>query len=224
MKTLVTIISIALILGCNTPKDEKTEIITSVLSEEIKIDSLGLEKIFADSSLKSVNASEILELTQNLADTSLFSGLDDGFLRLDSIKKAGGYENYLSHLDIGMYKDIRAIHYKDLSIGDTKTVKLWGFDYSSYEACPYANGKVVFVSVFENGKNTACVPFCYFQNWADAPFYENLKTNSILDKDGNLTLTEHQINGGVDEKDKDYSSQGTSKLQLKLENGVFRRL
>lgn len=215
MKTLIAIVSIALILGCNTQKDDKT-ILISTISEEIKLDSLRLEKIFADSTLKSVDASEILDLTKNLADTSLFAGLGEGFLRLDSIKKAGGYENYVSHLDIGMYKEIRAVHYKDIELGSGKTLKMWGFDYQTYEACPYANGKVILVSSFKDGKNVGCVPFAYFHNWADAPFYDNYKTSSVLDTNGNLSISETVNSGGMDDKEKEYQNKTTSKYEYKL--------
>ncbi|MBP6620571.1 MAG: hypothetical protein KAX81_05135 [Leadbetterella sp.] len=221
MKTLITIVSIALILGCNTQKDDKT-ILISTISEEIKLDSLRLEKIFADSTLKSVDASEILDLTKNLADTSLFAGLGEGFLRLDSIKKAGGYENYVSHLDIGMYKEIRAVHYKDIELGSGKTLKMWGFDYQTYEACPYANGKVILVSSFKDGKNVGCVPFAYFHNWADAPFYDNYKTSSVLDTNGNLSISETVNSGGMDDKEKEYQNKTTSKYEYKLVDGVLK--
>jgi hypothetical protein len=221
MKTLITIVSIALILGCNTQKDDKT-ILTSTISEEIKLDSLRLEKIFADSTLKSVDASEILDLIKNLADTSLFAGLGEGFLRLDSIKKTGGYENYVSHLDIGMYKEIRAVHYKDIELGSGKTLKMWGFDYQTYEACPYANGKVILVSSFKDGKNVGCVPFAYFHNWADAPFYDNYKTSSVLDTNGNLSISETVNSGGMDDKEKEYQNKTTSKYEYKLVDGVLK--
>lgn len=221
MKTLITIVSIALILGCNTQKDDKT-ILISTISKEIKLDSLRLENIFADSTLKSVDASEILDLTKNLADTSLFAGLGEGFLRLDSIKKAGGYENYVSHLDIGMYKEIRAVHYKDIELGSGKTLKMWGFDYQTYEACPYANGKVILVSSFKDGKNVGCVPFAYFHNWADAPFYDNYKTSSVLDTNGNLSISETVNSGGMDDKEKEYQNKTTSKYEYKLVDGVLK--
>lgn len=183
---------------------------------EIKLDSIGIENFFADSTLKNISASEIKNLTQNLSDTSLFAGIDDGFLRLDSIKKAGGYENYLSKLDIGMYKDIRAVHFKDINLSKAVSLKLWGFDYSSYEACPYSNGKVVFISKFVDGKNVECIPFSYFNNWADAPFYENFKTISVFDKNAKLSVVEYQISGGVDEKDKEYTNKATLKREFKL--------
>jgi hypothetical protein len=216
MKSQIAVLFLILLIGCTSKKEDKTGFVSNTPLEEIRLDSLGIEKIFADSSLMVINASEIKDLTQNLADTSLFAGLDDGFIRLDSIKKAGGYEDYLSKLDIGMYKDIRAIYYKKYDISASKSLNLWGFDYSSYEACPYANGKVIFVNTVENGKNVSCVPFAYFHNWADAPFYENFRTNSFLDKNGNVTINEIVNSGGVDEKDKEYRNTNSSKFQHTL--------
>ena len=212
----------AFLFGCNNKKDSKTELTADTISDEIKIDSLVLEKIFSDATLKLVNASEIKELTKNLPDTSLFAGLEEGFLRLDSIKMAGGYVEYVSHLDIGMYKDIVAIMYKDLNLGSGNYLKIWGFDYQTYEACPYANGKVILVSSFKNGKNVACVPFAYFHNWADAPFYDNYKTSSVLDKMGNLTIIESVNSGGMDEKEKEYQNKSTSTYRYKLVDGVLK--
>lgn len=222
MKRLLTIIAIAILLGCNNKKDSKTELTADTISEEIKIDSLVLEKIFSDATLKLVYASEIKELTKNLADTSLFAGLGEGFLRLDSLKMAGAYEEYVSHLDIGMYKDIAAIMYKDLNLGSGNILKIWGFDYQTYEACPYANGKVILFSSFKDGKNVGCVPFAYFHNWADAPFYDNYKTSSVLDKMGNLTINETIRSGGLDEKEIEFNNISTSKYHYKLVDGVLK--
>jgi hypothetical protein len=221
MRALISIFSIAILLGCNSKKDKKTEI-TNAISEEIKIDSLVLENIFSDATLKLVNASEIYELTKNLPDTSLFAGLGEGLLRLDSIKMAGAYADYVSHLDIGMYKDIKAVVYKDLDLGEGNVLKIWGFDYQTYEACPYANGKVILISSFKDGKNVGCVPFAYFHNWADAPFYDSYKTNSVLDKMGNLTIIETVNSGGMDEKEKEYQNKSTSTFRYKLVDGVLK--
>lgn len=215
MKKVVFLLLFGFLVSCNSNKTEQRSSPEQTLTE-IKLDSLGIENFFADSTLKNISASEIKDLTQNLPDTSLFAGLDDGFLRLDSIKKAGGYENYLSKLDIGMYKDIRAVHFNDIKLSNSASLKFWGFDYSSYEACPYSNGKVVFISKFVDGKNVECVPFSYFHNWADAPFYENFKTNSMFDKNAKLSVVEYQVSGGHDEKDKEYTNKATVKRELKM--------
>ena len=216
MKKVVLLLLFGFLVSCNSNKTEQSSLPEQTLSE-IKLDSLGIENFFADSTLKNISASEIKDLTQNLPDTSLFAGLDDGFLRLDSIKKAGEYENYLSKLDIGMYKDIRGVHFKDIKLSNSASLKLWGFDYSSYEACPYSNGKVVFISKFVNGKNVECVPFSYFHNWADAPFYENFKTNSVFDENAKMSVVEYQVSGGVDEKDKEYTNKATVKREFKMD-------
>lgn len=215
MKKVALLFLLTFLVSCNSSKTEQNNLPVETLTE-IKLDSLGIENFFADSTLKNILATEIKDLTQNLPDTSLFAGIDDGFLRLDSIKKAGDYENYLSKLDIGMYKDIRGVHFKDIKLSNSTSLKFWGFDYSSYEACPYSNGKVVFISKFVNGKNVECVPFSYFHNWADAPFYENFKTNSVLDKNAKMSVIEYQVSGGVDEKENEYQNTSSKKLQYTM--------
>jgi len=221
VKNIIFFFFFFIIFSCNTQKAEETQAEGQTLTE-IKLDSLGLEKIFADSTLKNIVATEIMGLTQNLSDTSIFAGLGEGFLRLDSLKKAGGYENYVSHLDIGMYKDIRTVSYKNLSLGEGNILRIWGFVYQTYEACPYANGKVILVSSFKDGKNVGCVPFAYIHNWADAPFYDHYKTISILDKMGNLTINETENSGGLDEKEKEYRNKSTSTYRYKLVDGVLK--
>lgn len=215
MRKVALLLLVAFLVSCNSKKTEQSSLPEQTLPE-IKLDSLGIENFFADSTLKNISASEIKDLTQNLPDTSLFAGLDDAFLGLDSIKKAGGYENYLSKLDIGMYKDIRAVHFRDINLSNSASLKLWGFEYSSYEACPYSNGKVVFISKFVDGKNVECVPLSYFHNWADAPFYENFKTSSVFDKNANVSVVEYQVSGGVDEKDKEYTNKASLKREYKM--------
>ncbi|CAN1561297.1 hypothetical protein MCERE19_02653 [Spirosomataceae bacterium] len=215
MKKVALLLLSVFVVCCNSNKNEQSSSAEQILPE-IKLDSIGIENFFADITLKNISASKIKNLTQNLSDTSLFAGIDDGFLRLDSIKKAGGYENYLSKLDIGMYKDIRAVHFKDINLSKAVSLKLWGFDYSSYEACPYSNGKVVFISKFVDGKNVECIPFSYFNNWSDAPFYESFRTLSVLTKDGFIVIKEFNSNGGLDVNDKEYVNRSTNIIRRSI--------
>lgn len=52
----------------------------------MSIDSLGLEKIFADSSLSSISPAEMNFLAEKLPDTSLFAGLNLSYSKIDSLK------------------------------------------------------------------------------------------------------------------------------------------
>ena len=222
MKTIILLVLTAVVFACNSAKKDEKNVQSTLISEEISLDSLALDKIFADSTMKNLEPDEVKSLVKDLEDTSIFYGLTDSFLKIDSLKKSGKYEEYVSKLDIGMFKDIKAIQYKDFDLGNGKSLKIWGYGYDSYEACPYTNGKVLFVSTFEKGKSLTCIPFAYYQNWADAPMYENFKSNSILHKDGSLTIEEFNTSGGTDEKDKEYVNKSTNKFQKNLIEGVIK--
>jgi hypothetical protein len=200
--------------GCGTKA--KNETIVTLQVAEMKIDSIALESIFLDSSLTKISSLEASSLCGSLPDTSEYFELLNSFRRLDSLKSAGKYENYISSLDIGMYKDITGILLKDISVSEAKILRVWGINYNSYEACPYFGGKVLFIGTIENNKTTAYVPFAYIKTSADAPFYENFSTSSTLKPNGKVLINETHEAGGVDEKDKAYIEKRNAKIEYSV--------
>lgn len=216
MRITLFIFATITLFACSQ-KDNKKEIQYAGI-QEMSIDSLGLEKIFADSSLSSISPAEMNFLAEKLPDTSLFAGLNLSYSKIDSLKKVGGYENYISKLDIGMIKDIRVFRVKTDTVSADKILTFWGIGYNSYEACPYSNAKVILVTINEKGKNTACHPVAYFYDWADAPFYENYIATAKISKEGQLEIVEEHISGGVDDNDKEYADNKTNTIIIKLWN------
>ncbi len=214
MRIILIILAAIAIFSCSQ-KDNKKEIQYAGI-QEMSIDSLGLEKIFADSTLPVISPAEMNSLVEKLPDTSLFAGLNLSYGKMDSLKKAGKYEDYLSKLDIGMIKDIRVFRLKTDTVSADKVLKFWGIGYNSYEACPYSNAKVILVTINEKGKNTACHPVAYFYDWADAPFYENYEATAKISKAGQLQIIEEHISGGVDDNDKEYTNNKMNKYQKTL--------
>lgn len=214
MKYLLLIFWGFTLWGCGTKAKKETHV--SLQVAEMKIDSIALESIFLDSSLTKISSLEASSLWGFLPDTSEYFELLNSFRRLDSLKSAGKYENYISNLDIGMYKDITGILLKDISVSEAKKLRVWGINYSSYEACPYFGGKVLFISTIENNKTTACVPFAYIKTSADAPFYENFSTKSTLKPNGKVLINETHEAGGVDEKDKAYIDKRNAKIEYSV--------
>lgn len=214
MKYLLLIFWGFTLWGCGTKTKKETGVILQVA--EFKIDSLALESIFSDSSLTKISSLEVSSLSEFLSDTSEYFELLNRFRRLDSLKSAGKYENYISNLDIGMYKDITGILLKDISVSEAKILRVWGINYNSYEACPYFGGKVLFISTIENNKTIACVPFAYIKTSADAPFYENFSTKSTLKPNGKVLINEAIEAGGIDEKDKEYIEKQNTKIEYSV--------
>ncbi|MCP9767978.1 hypothetical protein EGI22_08640 [Lacihabitans sp. LS3-19] len=221
MKSIYFLLFIGIFNACNTPKNETKETIS--FQEEIKLDSLALENIFADSTLKNLSVDEINVLSETLIDTSEFFGLKASFIQIDSAKKMGKYEEFLSKLDIGVFKDIKSVLFKEYDLGDSKSLKFWGYDFSTFDACPYTNGKVILVSTFINGKNTSCTPFSYYQNWADAPFYNSVRADGELLKNGDFKISLTESEGGVDESEKEYNTKTNSELRYNFKDGKYAK-
>ena len=211
--TLFLFAAIAL-FACSQKDNKKDNNYAGI--QEMSIDSLGLEKIFANSTLPVLSPAEMNALIEKLPDTSLFAGLNHSYSKIDSLKKVGGYEDYISKLDIGMIKDIRVFRVKTDTVSADKILTFWGIGYNSYEACPYSNAKVILVTINEKGKNTACHPVAYFYDWADAPFYENYIATAKISKEGQLEIVEEHISGGVDDNDKEYADNKTNTIIIKL--------
>lgn len=211
--TLFLFAAIAL-FACSQKDNKKDNNYAGI--QEMSIDSLGLEKIFANSTLPVLSPAEMNALIEKLPDTSLFAGLNHSYSKIDSLKKVGGYEDYISKLDIGMIKDIRVFRVKTDTVSADKILTFWGIGYNSYEACPYSNAKVILVTINKKSKNTACHPVAYFYDWADAPFYENYISTAKISKEGQLEIVEEHISGGVDDNDKEYTDNKTNKYQVKL--------
>lgn len=200
------------ILSCSTKNDKKIEKV------EIEIDSIAIEKIFADSSLTILDPSELKALTVDLNDTSRFAQVIKYYAVVDSIKKAGGFDNYLGGSENGGYTEIKAVSIREVNWDATTTLKLWGMSYHTLEACPYSSGMTIFLSLFENGKFKSCIPFAYLETWADAPFYTSTKTISKLSKSGQITIKEYIDNGGVNEQDVEFVEKDSVDVKISLES------
>lgn len=211
-----------LFLGCASEnKQDEGNGDVNLIVEEVTLDSLSLEQFFADSTLKNISVAELNSLTQSLPDTSRFSGIKFDFIKLDSIKNAGGYRQYLENIDVGMAKDVRAVQFKTIDLGNERTLSLWGFDYATYEACPYSEIKVIFISSYVKDKNVSCIPFAYIENAADAPFYFTSSTTSKLAKNGDVEISETETEGSIDDNDKEYDTTQAIKLNYRFVKGSF---
>jgi len=73
------------------------------------------------------------------------------FNHIDSLKSVGAYEEYVENLDIGMTKMSDAFALFKTELDPHTILLLWSLESSSYEACPYFDDKMVFVTlIYEN--------------------------------------------------------------------------
>ncbi len=221
MKSALLFLLSITIISCSQNQETTSEF--SIFQEDVSIDSTSLGKLLQDSTLQKLNPKELEILTTTMPDTNNFYWLIENYVYLDSIKKAGQYEAYLNKLDIGMIKEIVSKKFKTIVIGDSITLVFWGLDFSSYEACPFTEGKVLFLSTLKNGKNSFCLPVSYSQHWSDAPVYNSLEASFTLNKNGFLKIKEREVIGDLDENEKLKESKKDKILEFDYKNGLFNR-
>lgn len=71
---------------------------------------------------------------------------------MDSIRKSGNLDAYRSGLDIGGTLKADAQLLKRIPFSPEQQMVLWRIHYSTYEACPYALGNLVYGTLFYKGK------------------------------------------------------------------------
>lgn len=146
----------------------------------------------------------------------------DDFLFFDSLHTAGEYEGYVEILDIGMMKQADAFSLSEIVIDENTSVLLWYITFSTYEACPYSSGTMLYASVLKNNVVTSCTVIGEDSGGADAPYWGSTLSMCSLTKD-KMIVTKIDKNGGdTDEEGNDIVSESISEFELTIdENGVW---
>jgi hypothetical protein len=93
------------------------------------------------------------------------------FIEIDSLKTAKAYEKYVQDLDIGQIKNAYADIYDTLLYPNGKII-VWGLKISSYEACPYFEGKTIYLTTISNeGIFKATAAILEISSGGDAPAF-----------------------------------------------------
>ncbi|MCE3228373.1 MAG: hypothetical protein K0S32_2924 [Bacteroidetes bacterium] len=111
------------------------------------------------------------------------------FCDIDSLKSAGKYKDYLTSLDVGMTKNSIAFTIGGLEFNNGATLLLWGLNYESMDACPYAFSKSI-IATYKN-ENNECISFIVARDLkeADPPMIANAHVSAEMSSDGNIEIT-----------------------------------
>lgn len=112
------------------------------------------------------------------------------FIRLDSMKIKGEYEDYLASLDIGMARYSNASALGTLDLNNGSFILIWSTDYATYEACPYGQGTCVFGTLFTDNVGLNTLLLGESSGGGDAPYWgDKMVTSSISEH----TISIHQV-------------------------------
>lgn len=139
---------------------------------------------------KQLNYENIQLLTKNLPNdigTSVNSFYIDEFIYIDSLKAYGEYADYLSSIDIGMMQEMDAFVEGEIEIDIQRKLLLWSMTYSTYEACPYGYGTIVFGTYLNDGEVKNTVTLAEISGGGDPPVWGDTKVWSSVDESEILT-------------------------------------
>ena len=106
-------------------------------------------------------------------------GLINDFCRIDSIRRAGKFQQWLDSLEPGMTQDASATEIGTIRMGDSTPVDLWRLTFASYPACPVFSGAYVIARI-EHGGQVTHVPVGKTVVSADPPsFFREMITATV---------------------------------------------
>ena len=125
------------------------------------------------------------------------------FCKIDSLKAAGAYEDYVSNLDIGMTQESDAYIEGGIEIDSSKIIVLWSITYSTYEACPFASGTLVLGTLLNNYEVQNTMLFAEVSQGSDPPSWGETQVSTTITTDLNLSTYSLSQSGDSDEGDVD---------------------
>jgi len=208
--------------------------INQALLEKFKIstelpfvqDSVYLANLsYSDTNALTVDEAKYLSFGFVDSDVS-YRGLSpvDDFYFFDSLKVNDGYESFMEVIDIGMMIRSDAFIAQKVIVDDSTSILLWIVDYATYEACPYASGKVLYASVLRNNVVTSCTILGEDSSGADAPIWSETLSLLSLTKAGYwVSKRDRNCAGEVDAEENDLVDESSIDYILIIDaKGVWK--
>lgn len=171
------------------------------------LDTVFVEK--ADSndriSYQQLRAQGLNFLKNELGERIEFT-LDD-FIKIDSIKHAGNYAEYIEKLDIGMAK--RAIAYKIgvLNFKNNTSLFIWAYQIYSFEACPVFSYNQVVGTYVDGDKKSTHFLLAEVSGGADPPATGDDRMWATIKEDGTIVINSLSVNDDLDIPGQDITTQ-----------------
>jgi hypothetical protein len=200
----------------NTPSDTVTKITPK---EEIVIPKV-FPILINDATMKDSFPLDVSFMKKYIYPQKEFLGENwhiTEFVKMDSLKTAGKYEEYLAHLDIGQTKDAKAYIYDTLSYASGKAY-IWGITFNSFEACPSFAGKIIYItSVPNEGKYQYSVRLLENSSAMDAPVYGSKSGQCSINENLFIVCKDTMVNGeSLEEKGKSIEETYTTTSERKI--------
>jgi len=122
------------------------------------------------------------------------------FIELDSMIINGTYDDYVESIDIGMMERSFANIHSKIVINDNTFILLWSISFSTFEACPFSSGTVIFGTFFNENLAYNTAALGESSGGGDAPYWNDTFITSEIHSTKVSTRKIEQIGGEDDEE------------------------
>ena len=123
------------------------------------------------------------------------------FCKIDSLTAEGEYEDYVNNLDIGMMQVSEAYVEGLIEVDSSKLVLLWSITFSSYEACPYASGSLVYGTLLQNYEVQNTMLLAEVSGGGDPPSWGETRISTSISKAFDMKTNSINQSGDSDQGD-----------------------
>jgi hypothetical protein len=189
--------------------------------------TLSDEKLNEEQMLNSMFVINILKNQIKAADNKVSDNYLTSYLHIDSCLKKMTEDEFNNTLDIGMMKTVLLYAGNYLFLQNGNIAYTWYIKFSTYDACPFYAGTIMFLTVFnKSGEQLSTITIGENTGGGDAPYYSSTDTYSVIDKDFVITIKNTQINGGDEENGKTIceTTKSEFKFQVVPETGAINKI
>lgn len=102
------------------------------------------------------------------------------FIEIDSMKINGTYDDYVDSIDIGMMERSFAYVHSKILVNKNTFILLWSISFSTYEACPFSSGTVIFGTFFHGNLAYNTAVLGETSGGGDAPYWSEIFVSSDI--------------------------------------------
>jgi hypothetical protein len=196
---------------------ELTGVFTDTKALSFAIDAQKIDELKPGKELK---GADVKLLMQSPVKDELFVGMDytlGEFMRIDSIKAKGKYDEYVKNIELGETQDSRAYAYAKANTGPDSFVLFWIHESHSTEACPYSYAKTVYATAISNNEVGQTIVFADQSGGSDAPVYASRKLTGTMTDSSRVLLSVEDVSGDDEPSEEIVEAF----YELKLKDGKF---
>ena len=144
-------------------------------------------------------------------------------IRIDSLKLINEYEAYVEKIDIGMIQEASSFGNGLLELTPNRKLLIWQINYKTYEACPFAEGSIVFGTLLENTEIGGTIQLAEKSSGGDPPAWNETFVHAEINEN-EIEQHKYQLFGEMNEDGENFIETTESNYRILIDStGIVER-